>query len=390
MKTLLGRSRTTSVDGLVGLVRLDRDPRLLVGRLRRGDVAVIDQVDLDRQTAALLLDKGVAAVVNAAPTVSGRFPSLGAGVLLDAGVALLDGVGPDVFSAVRDGDKVRLVESSLLRGESVVATGTRQTPDTVTASRSAAESGLATQMEAFAASAAEYLRREHILLLEPGTLPALRTDLSGRDVVVVAPGPEHREDLVRLRRYAKDMKPAVIAVDEAADTARDLGYRPTVVVGDLTRVSDEALRGASDIVVTLDKDLTTAGLARVDRMGLTRSTVNTAARPQDVALLLADDADARVIVSAGTDRTLTAMLDSGRTEAAADFVTRLRVGSRLLDAQAVAGLHRPRVSGWLLVLLLLVSLVALAVAVWLTPTGQQVVSDLAERVSGSPAEGSSS
>jgi uncharacterized membrane-anchored protein len=386
VKTLLSRSRAVPADGLVGPIRIDRDPRLLAGRLRRGDIAVIDQVDLDRHTASLLVDKGVVAVVNAAPTVSGRYPSLGAGVLVEAGVAVLDSVGPEVFSSLRDTETMRLVESSLLRGDTVVVTGTRQTRDTVAASLRTAEAGLATQMEAFAASAAEYLRREHALLLEPGTLPPLRTDLSGRDVVVVAPGPEHRDDLLALRRYAKDFKPAVIAVDEAADTARDLGYRPTVVVGDLTQVSDEALREAADIVVTLDRDLTTTGLARVDRMGLSRSTVTTTARPQDVALVLADDADARVIVSAGTDRTLPMMLDSGRTGAAADFVTRLRVGSRLVDAQAVARMHRPRVSGWLLVLLLVVCLVALGVAVWLTPTGQQVVSDLVARVSDSPAE----
>lgn len=386
MKTLLSRSRAVSADGVVGPIRIDRDPRLLAGRLRRGDIAVIDQVDLDRHTASLLVGKGVVAVVNAAPTVSGRYPSLGAGVLVEAGVAVLDAVGPEVFSSLRDTETMRLVESSLLRGDAVVATGTRQTRDTVAASLRAAEAGLATQMEAFAASAAEYLRREHALLLEPGTLPPLRTDLSGRDVVVVVPGPEHRDDLLALRRYAKDFKPAVIAVDEAADTARDLGYRPTVVVGDLTQVSDEALREAADIVVTLDRDLATTGLARVDRMGLSRSTVTTTARPQDVALVLADDADARVIVSAGTDRTLPMMLDSGRTGAAADFVTRLRVGSRLVDAQAVARMHRPRVSGWLLVLLLVVCLVALGVAVWLTPTGQQVVSDLVARVSDSPAE----
>lgn len=378
----LRRSRADAPSGIIAPVRVDRRSRAAAERLRSGEIAVIDHVDLDRATAALIVSAGAAAVVNAAPTVSGRYPSLGATVLLDAGVELLDGVGPEVLTALRDGDTVRLEAGSVLRGDTVVASGTRQSADTVTASLRAAEAGLATQMEAFAASAAEYLRREHQMLLEPGSVPTTRVPLAGRDVIVVAPGPDHRADLARLRRFAKEYKPAVVAVDGAADTARALGFAPAVLVGDLSDVSDQTLRAAGDIIVVLDADGTAGGLARVDRLGLTRSVVTTTVRPEHLALLVADEADARTIVTAGTDRTLVAMLDSGRTEAAAGFVTRLRVGSRLIDGDAVAALHRPRVSGWLLGVLLLVALVAFGVALWLTPSGQQWVGDLRDSIGG--------
>jgi len=380
VKTLLRRSSSTPADGLDGCVRVDRDPRLLAGRLRRGDIAVIDRLDLDRDSASALVERGVVAVVNAAPTVSGRYPSLGATVLVDAGVALLDDVGSDALALLRDGEKLTLVGDRLLRGDSTVLTGRRQDAATVTASLSAAEAGLATQMEAFAATAAEYLRREHGLLLEPGTLPRLDGALRDRDVLVVGPGPEHREDLLRLRRWAKEYRPVVVAVDEAADTARDLGYQAAVVVGDLDRVSDAALKAADHLVVRLDTDATTAGLARVDRLGLTRQTVTTTARPVDLALLLADENEARVVVAAGLDRTLVTMLDTGRAAAAGTFLARLRVGGRLVDAEAVARLHRPRVSGWLLLLLLLVALLVLGVAVWLTPVGQQTARTVADQI----------
>ena len=380
MKTLLRRSSSTPADGLDGCVRVDRDPRLLAGRLRRGDIAVIDRLDLDRDSASALVERGVVAVVNAAPTVSGRYPSLGATVLVDAGVALLDDVGSDALALLRDGEKLTLVGDHLLRGDSTVLTGRRQDAATVTASLSAAEAGLATQMEAFAATAAEYLRREHGLLLEPGTLPRLDGALRDRDVLVVGPGPEHREDLLRLRRWAKEYRPVVVAVDEAADTARDLGYQAAVVVGDLDRVSDAALKAADHLVVRLDTDATTAGLARVDRLGLTRQTVTTTASPVDLALLLADENEARVVVAAGLDRTLVTMLDTGRAAAAGTFLARLRVGGRLVDAEAVARLHRPRVSGWLLLLLLLVALLVLGVAVWLTPVGQQTARTVADQI----------
>jgi len=197
---------------------------------------------------------------------------------------------------------------------------------------------------------------------------------------VVGPGPEHREDLLRLRRWAKEYRPVVVAVDEAADTARDLGYQAAVVVGDLDRVSDAALKAADHLVVRLDTDATTAGLARVDRLGLTRQTVTTTASPVDLALLLADENEARVVVAAGLDRTLVTMLDTGRAAAAGTFLARLRVGGRLVDAEAVARLHRPRVSGWLLLLLLLVALLVLGVAVWLTPVGQQTARTVADQI----------
>jgi uncharacterized membrane-anchored protein len=379
--TLLRRRRVESTQALTGTCRVERDPALLIGRLRRGDVAVIDRMDLDRATALQLVGAGVVAVVNAAPTVSGRYPSLGATVLLDAGVALLDEAGTDALSLLRDGERVSIDGNEVRRGDQVVLTGRRQDTATVTDAVARAEAGLATQMEVFAATSAEYLRREHATLLEPGVVPVLPV-LRDRDVLVVAPGPDHREQLLALKPFVREYRPAVVAVDEAADTVLALGFPLTVLIGDLGEVSDRALREAAHVVVRLDRDGGTPGLARVDRLGVSRETVSSGVRPVELALLLADDAGARTIVAAGCDRTLAAMLDSGRTDAAAAFVTRLRVGSRLLDATAVAQLHRPRISAWLVALLVVVALLVLGVAAWLTPVGQQtftsVQSELAQ------------
>jgi uncharacterized membrane-anchored protein len=382
--TQLRRRRPDTDQALTGTCRVERDPVLLLGRLRRGDVAVIDRMDLDRATALQLAAAGVAAVVNAAPTVSGRYPSLGASVLLDAGVTLLDDAGTDALSLLRDGQQVSIDGDAVRRGDQVVLTARRQDATSVTASLVQAEAGLATQMEVFAATSAEYLRREHAVLLEPGVVPVLPV-LKDRDVLVVAPGPDHREQLRALAPFVREYRPAVVAVDTAADTVLALGFPLTVLVGDLAEVSDRALREASHVVVRLDREGSTPGLARVDRLGVTRETVSCGVRPSELALLLADDSGARTIVSAGAERTVAAMLDSGRTESAAAFVTRLRVGSRLLDATAVAQLHRPRVSGWLLALLLVVAVALLGAAAWLTPVGQQtmttVQTELAQLVS---------
>src|SRR5947209_10709361 len=105
----LRRSRTGErPPGVVGTARLDRRTKNLTKRLRPGDIAVIDHVDLDRVAAEALVASGVAAVVNVAPSVSGRYPNLGPEVLMAARVPVVDDVGPDVFGRVRDGDRVRV------------------------------------------------------------------------------------------------------------------------------------------------------------------------------------------------------------------------------------------------------------------------------------------
>jgi uncharacterized membrane-anchored protein len=357
--------------GVVGPARLDRRTKRLTKRLRPGDIAVVDHVDIDRVGAEALVAARVAAVVNVAPSISGRYPNLGPEVLLAAGVPLLDAVGSDVFDRVRDGDVVRLLDDTVYAADgSVVAKGELQTAETVASATAEARAGLAVQLEAFAANTMEYLKRERDLLLDGIGVPDIRTALEGRHVLVVVRGYDYRQDLVTLRHYIREYKPVLIGVDGGADALLEEGLKPHLIVGDMDSVSDAALRCGAEIVVHAYRDGTAPGLVRVQELGIEPVVFPAAGTSEDVALLLADHKGAMLIVAVGTHATLVEFLDKGRAGMASTFLTRLRVGGKLVDAKGVSRLYRTRIPGYTLALLIVAAIVTFAVAMAITPVGQ--------------------
>jgi uncharacterized membrane-anchored protein len=356
--------------GAIGAVRVDRRTKTLTRRLRPGDIAVIDHVDLDRLAAEALVSCGVAGVVNIAPSTSGRYPNLGPGILLAAGVPLVDDVGAEAFGQLREGDRVRLHDDTVyaLDGR-VLAKGARQTDDSVLVAMAEARVGLSAQLESFASNTMEYLRRERDLLLDGVGVPEIRTSLEGRHVLVVVRGYTYREDLVALRHYVREFKPVLIGVDGGADALLERGHTPDLIVGDMDSVSDKALRCGAEIVVHAYRDGTAPGLARVQSLGITPAVFPAAGTSEDVALLLADDKGASLIVAVGTHATLVEFLDKGRAGMASTFLTRLRVGGKLVDAKGVSRLYRSRIPVTTLILLVLATAVAFVVALYVTPGG---------------------
>lgn len=353
------------------MARVDRRTKQLCKRLKPGDIAVIDHIDLDRVTAEAFVAARVAGVVNSAPSISGRYPNLGPGILLQAGIPLLDNVGDDVHARVSDGDRLRLDGKVLYRGDEVVAEGIEQTTETVDAAMEEAKAGMATQLGAFTANAMEYLRRERELLLDAVGVPEIETDLRGRHVVVVVPGPECRSDLAALRRYIRAYDPVLIGVDAGADILLDAGLDPDLIVGDMETVSESALRCGAELVAHLHRDGRNPGLARLERQGVDAVLFSAIGTSQDVALLLADSHEAALIVLAGSHETLVEFLDKEREDTASTFLTRLRVGGKLVDATAMSQLHRPGIRAWHVVFMLVVGLVAVGAALVVTPVGQE-------------------
>lgn len=352
--------------GVSGIARLDRRTKSLTRRLRPGDIAVIDHLDLDRVSAEALLHGGVAAVVNVAPSISGRYPNLGPQLLVAAGVPLLDRVGPAVFAAVREGQLVRLEDNRLYADDREMAVGELLTFESIEAAMAEARAGLAIQLEAFASNTMEYVRRERDLLLDGVGVPEIRTNLTGRHVLIVVRGYHHREDLATLRPYIREYRPLFIGVDGGADALLEAGYRPDLVVGDMDSVSDRALGCGGEIVVHAYPDGTAPGLARVEALGLPAVLFPAAATSEDVAMLLADDKGASLIVAVGTHYDLVEFFDKGRAGMASTFLTRLRVGGKLVDAKGVSRLYRSRISTssllWLVVATLVLFLTALAIS----------------------------
>jgi uncharacterized membrane-anchored protein len=356
--------------GAVGAVRIDRRTKNLTRRIRPGEIALIDHVDLDRVAADALIACGVSGVINVAPSVSGRYPNLGPAILLAAGVPLVDDVGAEVFGQLREGDRVRLFEDTVydLDGQ-VVAKGIQQTIETVAISMADAREGLSAQLEAFASNTMEYLRRERDLLLDGVGVPDIKTELEGRHVLVVVRGYTYREDLVALRHYVREYKPILIGVDGGADALLERGLKPHLIVGDMDSVSDQALRCGAEVVVHAYRDGSAPGLERVQALGIPSVLFPAAGTSEDVALLLADDKGAALIVAVGTHATLVEFLDKGRAGMASTFLTRLRVGGKLVDAKGVSTLYRTRIPVTTLVMLVLATALAFVVALYVTPGG---------------------
>lgn len=373
-----GRS-SSGLPGVAGVARLDRRTKKLSARLRPGDVAIIDHVDLDRVSADALVAARVGAVVNAAPSISGRYPNLGPEILVAAGIPLLDDVGSEVFAAVKEGTRVRVDGTTVYVGEQAVATGTPQDMDSVAASMVDAKAGLSSQLEAFAANTMEYMKRERALLLDGVGVPDITTRLEGRHVLVVVRGYDYKEDLAALRSYIREYRPILLGVDGGAAALREAGYKPDLIVGDMDSVTDDLLRCGAEVVVHAYPDGRAPGLERVQDLGVEAVTFPAAGTSEDVALLLADEKGAELIVTVGTHWTISEFLDKGRVGMASTFLTQLRVGGKLIDAKGVSRLYRSRISGLALLALVLAALVAIGAALAASDAGRTYLDLVADK-----------
>ena len=371
-RRLAGKRGSGSADlpGLVAPARLDKRTKTLTRRLKPGDIAIIDHADLDRVSAESLLNCQVAAVVNVASSMTGRYPNLGPQLLVDAGIPLIDEVGPEVFEKVSEGHLVRLDGDTLYVGEVVAAKGTVQTTDSVASTMIKAKAGLAAQIRAFMANTVDYIGRDFEELIDGIRVPELRTKLEGKHTLVIARGYRHREDLQALRAYIREFRPVMVAVDGAADALLDAGYRPHLIVGDMDSVSDRALSCGAEIVVHAYPDGEAPGLARVQSLGLKSVLCPATGTSEDLALLLADDLGARLIVAVGMRFTLVEFLDKGRPGMASSVLTRMRVGDKIVEPKGVSRLYQSRISTSWLVLLVLAAVVTIVVALANIQAGQ--------------------
>ena len=363
------RRRTDGLPGIVGIARLDRRTTRLAGRLAPGEIAIIDHVDLDRVAAEALAAARPAAVINAQPSISGRYPNLGPELLVAKGIPLLDDVGSEIFAVIKEGTQIRIDDDVVYVGEEDVADGVLQSVQSVDAAMEAAKAGLSSQLEAFAVTTAEFMAQERAMLLEGVGIPDVRTYFRGRHVLVVMRGYEHAKELKALKHYIREYKPVLVGVDGGADALLAAGHRPDLVVGNMDDVSDAALATGAEVVVHAHPDGRAPGLLRVQDLGIDALSFPTMGTAEDAALLIAHERGASLIVSVGGAGDLTEFLDRGRTGMASTFLTRLRLGDTLVDARAVSKIYRNRISGAALLLLVLAALVAIVVALAVSDVG---------------------
>lgn len=372
-------SRNTSRPGVTGTARVDRDIDRLLRRVCPGDIVVLDVLDLDRITADALVDANIAGVVNASPSISGRYPNQGPEVLVANGVALIDEAGPTVFKKIKDGAKVRLHDGGVYAGDRRLALGTERTDIDITEMMHEAKSGLVSHLEAFAGNTIEYIRSESPLLIDGIGIPDIDVDLRRRHVVLVADEPHAADDLKYLKPFIKEYQPVLVGVGAGADVLRKAGYRPQLIVGDPERLSVDTLKCGAQVVLPADADGHASGLERIQDLGVGAMTFPAAGSAMDLALLLADHHGAALLVTAGHTASIETFFDRTRAHSnPSTFLTRLKVGEKLVDAKAVATLYRNRISAGAIALLVLTMLIAVIVALWVSQTDTVVLHWIAE------------
>lgn len=328
---------------VTGVARVDARTKNLVKRLKPGDIAVIDHEDLDRVAAEGLAESGIVAVINAAACISGRYPNVGPLILARAGVAVVDSVGPRLTERVRDGAAVRIEGERILVDDEPFAVGRRQTTESMEALIELAKSTIGAELARFAENTLEYMQAEQYLLLDSPDVPDVGVPIRGRHVLIAVRGDQFREDLAALSAYIRDLRPVIIGVDGGADALLKAGHRPDLIVGDFDSVSTEALHCGAELIVHAYPDGRAPGASRLDAAGVPYSRFALTGTSEDVAMLLAYEKGADLIVAVGTHANLVDFLDKGRPGMASTFLTRLKVGAILVDAKGVNRLYQPRV-----------------------------------------------
>ena len=373
MPGLLSRN-TESLPGISGIARADRNTAKLLRRVGPGDIVILDEVDIDRRTADALVKAGVMAVVNASPSISGRYPNLGPEVIVANDIVLIDAVDGDVFKNIKDGSKIRLHEGEIFNGEKSLVKGEEQTEAEISDRMIEAKTGLVDHLEAFSGNTIEFIRTESPLLIDGVGVPDVDVDMKERHVVIVSDGPDHASDLKNLKPFIKEYSPILIGVGAGADVLKSAGYRPDLIVGDPEDITSATLKSGAEVVLPADQDGHAPGLSRIQDLGIGAMTFPASGSPSDLALLLADHHGASLIVTVGSTVSLDEFFDRGRRDSnPSAFMTRLKVGPKLVDAKAVATLYRSRVSGGAIALLVLAALVAVIVALVVSNIGGEAL-----------------
>jgi uncharacterized membrane-anchored protein len=352
-----------------GTARVDRRTKNLLSRLQPGEIAVIDHADIDRVSAEGLIQRQAAAVVNAAQSSSGRYPNLGPLLLCSAGILLIDDAGGDVMR-IAEGTRLTIEGGrvSIMSDTERMVIGHGRVLDLEGAEKAldAAKQWIALEIERFAENTISYIRDERDVVLEAARLPTVRVDFHGRHVLIVVRGYDYKDDLATLRAYIREIRPVLVGVDGGADALLEAGLRPDMIIGDMDSVTTEALLSGAELVVHAYPGGDAPGLERIEALALRPVVFEATGTSEDIAMLLAHERGAELIVAVGTHANLIEFLDKGRKGMASTFLTRLRVGPVLVDAKGVSRLYRSSIKRTDLVLLLGAALLTLAVAAWLS------------------------
>ena len=353
------------VASVTDVARVDQRTKDLTKRMQPGEIAVINHADIDRVAAEGLIAAQVGAVLNAAVSITGRYPNGGPIRLVEAGIPLVDGLGEAIMSAVVEGDVITVEDGEVRRDGGLLASGTAQSVAMVDSAMEAARANIGDELERFAANTLEYISHEAKIMFEPLELPELRAKFKGRHAMVVVRGHDYLSDLAALKAYLREYEPVLIGVDGGADALLDHGFTPDIIIGDFDSLTNNAVHCGAQLLHHVHPDGRAPGRENLEALGLAPGVgydeFVAEGMSEDVAMLLAYEAGATLIVAVGTHSTMVEMLDKGRKGMASTFLTRLRLGPVLVDAKGVNRLYEGRVRRRDIVVLILAAVFTIVV-----------------------------
>jgi uncharacterized membrane-anchored protein len=323
--------------------RLDHRTKNLAKRIQQGEIAIIDHADLDQVSADSLIKARVRLVINASPSITGKYPNPGPAELLKEGIGILDNVGPDVFQKVHEGDIIEIRNNQIWKNDVFVAKGVFLEQASVQRRLKEIRGNLVDELDKFLHNTLEYASKEKDLILGNLTIPDPGIKFEGKPVLVVVRGYHYREDLTIIRSYIRDVNPILIGVDGGADALIEFGFKPHLIMGDMDSITDEALRCGAKIIVHAYPDGRAPGLERIEKMQLQAQIFPAPGTSEDIALLLAYEKGADLIVAVGTHSNMIDFLEKGRKGMGSTFLVRLKVGAILVDARGVSRIYQGRV-----------------------------------------------
>ncbi len=323
-------------------IRVDRKTKKLAKRIQPGEIAVINHVDIDEVAANSLVEAKVKLVINAAESISGRYPNKGPGILTENNILIIDRVGEDVFNNVTEGETLVVEDGKIFRGDELIGEGDVLTKEKVAVQIKLAYDNLGEELDRFIDNTIEYAKKEKGFILGEVEIPKVKTKYRGKQVLIVVRGQDYKEDLATMISYIEEVKPILVGVDGGADALMEFGYKPDVVVGDMDSVGDESLKAAGEIVVHAYTDGRAPGLKRVQELGLDAVVFPAPGTSEDIAMLIAYEYNAELIVALGTHSNIIDFLEKGRKGMASTFLVRMKIGAKLIDAKGVNLLYRSK------------------------------------------------
>ncbi|WP_081410824.1 putative cytokinetic ring protein SteA [Desulfotruncus alcoholivorax] len=325
-----------------GIARLDKKTKNLVKRLNPGDIAIIDHADLDEVAANSLLETKVKAVINVAHSMSKTYPNSGPLLLVKAGIKLIDCPGAGLFQKITEGEELELQNGQVIRAGKLLTAGRELDEGYIQEKMEAARSNLEVVLSGFVQNTMDYAKNEIGLICGQYKAPKIKTVFKGKHALIVVRGKNYKEDLKAIKSYINDVKPVLIGVDGGADALAEFGLQPDMIVGDMDSVSDKMLLSGAELVVHAYPDGRAPGMARLNELGLTAASYAAPGTSEDIAMLMAFDNGAELIVAVGTHSNMIDFLEKGRKGMSSTFLVRAKVGSILVDAKGVSRLYRSK------------------------------------------------